>query len=608
LALKITLCSLGNDLVKRDNTEQVQALKKIILFFTLLFPIFLLAWPPMFGPEWEFTNYDIRGESYQPDKASRDLYLAIVKKCKQTKLCRGDSDQQKIIFKNGYWMNISADDKTIEVQAKPYTTEEFKKVKNLVQTHLFDVAKKEGFLPHSKKWGAGQIHFDRYTSGMTEDGKLLRNFLVDFFNHWEIGTGVLEFDNDNAKVVALESSERKIKIRSILQPSLKHNNSEKLNGMVQEVLSGRNFALNLSNVDTLEVRSLRMQESADDYLKMTTLLEARINWLRNQKDNIPLQNWNVKNDDLLMARMFQAYVEETGLSWKDYAPLVPKEYRSVQKIKYDSLDPSYQVKEVKQFKEQMFNDFSTGQSLFRSDLTKLVISLKDDIKLPVMKQIAQTILSTDFNTIQLDSQFDSRLTTLADALAASRNSEVEVTKVLLRLGEEPKLNYSQKSLVAKKLAEYLHATNNFPTGEDQWRVFDLSHKTVNAELSKIILPLINEGNHIQQKKLQKILSEQIGDLLVKINYPMTWNKKRIFEQLKTLSIKASKQDKLLVQKALVDGLDLTTVDSYEAAYKALIDLRPLEKETLKLLKKKINIIGEKKHAELLVFSPCKDLF
>jgi hypothetical protein len=118
----------------------------LILLLLLSAPT-ALAWPPLFGPEFTFTNEAIREEGNRnPTRPQSQLNLEkleewrklLEERCSQ----RGDCTVQrftdkhgpayKVTFPDGWHYNISVDAAALEVQTKPGTLEDFRARQRLI--------------------------------------------------------------------------------------------------------------------------------------------------------------------------------------------------------------------------------------------------------------------------------------------------------------------------------------------------------------------------------------------------------------------------------------------------------------------------------------------
>ncbi len=319
------------------------------------------AWPPTFGYEWEFLRdewQEDQGFNYNEDEHRDKLVAKIKEHCNKTKKCSVQGN--KVIYPGGYWFEVNTDPGVIEVQGKPVTLREFREVQDRLQRDLFDVARSAKYYPRSNTYGAGHIHIGAREAGFGENPDLLRNFLMDFFNHHELATGVLEWDTNNA----LSIPENKLEVRkSILAAFEDYDRSARevfdlkdLVGKIKDAYAldpnGSKYqSINLDHLwiqtppgavydpvrkewkvrrgkvkmgGTIEIRSIKAQESAEDFARLTELFQARIEKLKNIPALLRAGDWKLEKSKPNMVARFRTYVEETGLDFKDYRHFLPE--------------------------------------------------------------------------------------------------------------------------------------------------------------------------------------------------------------------------------------------------------------------------------------------
>jgi hypothetical protein len=240
-----------------------------------------------------------------------------------------------------WWFHVIVDLGTVEVIAKPTTLKKFQSLKTRIDRDIFKTAASLGLETNSSTYGAGHIHIDRETSGLGSDPILFRNFIVDFFNHDEIASGILEDDEDNALAVSKLSDRAKSSLRraiALFDSSAK--GQQDLDSMILAINKAymenktppkedeaKFQALNLLHPETVEIRSLRMQRDMGDFLKVIRLFQNRIDYLKTRKDQlIPLERMEEKQDIGSRLRRFRLYVTESRLKWKDYKDLLNEEH------------------------------------------------------------------------------------------------------------------------------------------------------------------------------------------------------------------------------------------------------------------------------------------
>ncbi len=325
---------------------------KLFLFVLTLF-FSLKAWSTggLFGPEWTFYNPRIN-DSYSIGNSLSKISKIIKSKCHHCKF------KGYLSFTlDGFDYFLTYDSPVIEIKASPMTTRQIKDQLQNIQL-IFDSVKKEGFKPHYRLVG-GHIHLDKRTH-FKNNILLFRNFLVDLYNNSELFMGALSHDYLNAPPLAVLGKESKRELKSLLKEVDKSILSHKeitfdyhylLNRINYDVYGihsdslplesgggGRKYqAVNLNHEDTIEVRGFQPQQSAEHYLKMTLLLEARLKYLSQFKKPIPYKEkhyeekiswtWDRKKNlhayktslsSGLIISVYRNYVEESGLNWNEY--------------------------------------------------------------------------------------------------------------------------------------------------------------------------------------------------------------------------------------------------------------------------------------------------
>lgn len=357
------------------------------------FPGSVLAFPGIFGPEWEFTNDKIanyvfdgdedgsqsssvintpenEGKALEWAKKMRIRCKKLLPTCSVVKRKNKYSSDEEVVYeyqvvykkilptsdgnKKDWSFTINIDPGTIEVQATPLTVKEYHSLSKLIQKDVFDMAKSIGIAPDGVN-GAGHIHLDLH-SNFENNPLLFRNFLVDFYNHTPVWMGALNFDDYNATVVARLSERQRENLEKVLA-KFDSNPNYTIYDLAKSITKkvyyknpynwepGYKYqALNLSrtvNVDlnedqkTIEIRALRSQRSAEEYINLLTLFESRIQYLKTINHPIKFINKEAHFDDLyvlennsksykkVIVDSFYKYVTESGLSWEKYAAFLP---------------------------------------------------------------------------------------------------------------------------------------------------------------------------------------------------------------------------------------------------------------------------------------------
>jgi hypothetical protein len=334
-----------------DCVEKKGMKSAILLFFAFTLPAQAAV---KFGAEFEMSNQEVwqqgidMGRTVNTPKAVTAqwrLLQAFTKECKAKKECRILPTKNsygvqvyRVEFKDGFWVQISTDVAVVEIQTKPSTVTEYNAAKPHLE-RLFKAGAETGLTPDPKFKQGGHIHMD-FASAFGDDHRLFRNFLVDFMNHQELGGGgVFGSDPKNAPHLSLLTDEQKSVFMDLIdrfdRGEIK-TGRELAKKIIQNVYHDnpahwspfhKYHALNLSrvpdtgNFSTVEFRALSAQQSPDEFLKQTGLFEARLEFLKKLDRNLPLVGFRPLSLEGKVGA-FRSYVEESGLDWNDYKPLL----------------------------------------------------------------------------------------------------------------------------------------------------------------------------------------------------------------------------------------------------------------------------------------------
>ena len=321
----------------------------------------------IWGPEFTFSNNEI-GDLYEENHhwsktrkskynsalafAQNQLLDLIQKKCTE---CQIEAvlktngifgNQYRVIYSDGYWIDISLDLGVIETQAKPATREQYEMLAQRFQNDIFDSAKEIGLFPDTFMSG-GHIHvgFEYFKNQPI----LLRNFLVDFANHFELAEGILDLNTKNAPSLRAEGEDKIEKLKVLIaefdrgelifnkkKVTTAYQLAEAYFHLIQK--KNRYYGLNLARYHagdyaTIEIRSIRTQANFDEYLQELKLFESRIKYLKELSDKgmlIAVENYvdesskgiGQKKFKKLLVQKFHNYVVESGLEWGSYKKLI----------------------------------------------------------------------------------------------------------------------------------------------------------------------------------------------------------------------------------------------------------------------------------------------
>lgn len=327
--------------------------------FTTLILLSQVTWAAAtFGAEFNFSNSALRqgqedGFTVNSDasEAARDkMKRLVLKKCQN---CRAEAfvngygvKNYQIVYPDGWYFVIATDPIVVEIQTRPSTVQEIEKHSSRIQSDIFETAKAVGLLPStqsvSKNWAGSHIHVGVLSAlGKGPDAvKKFRNFLVDFANHSELANGIFTLDRLNAPALAALPIEQQDQFAKIIEDVdadriksiatlAKRIRNEVYNVTLHADLdpTSKYHALNVNRIgnkdfhsseQTFEIRAMRGQESAEDFLIQTRLIQARLDFLERNRKLVDFSPLSVLSTDFAKTESFYRYVTETGLDFEPY--------------------------------------------------------------------------------------------------------------------------------------------------------------------------------------------------------------------------------------------------------------------------------------------------
>ncbi|MDR3606537.1 MAG: hypothetical protein P4M08_04050 [Oligoflexia bacterium] len=256
-----------------------------------------------------------------------------------------DVTTYRVKYSDGWWFEIGTDPKVVEMQTAPSTLEELERHRDRIQTDIFGSAEKAGLQDASKifgsGWAGGHIHVGA-SSALDGDARLFRNFLVDSANHAELGAGIFSNDWSNAPPIAALPEKNQANFLKIVQ-DFDQDKIRGIKALAQKISSEvydttvdkkiappqKYQAFNVTRIvngefgekeQTIEIRAMRPQASADEFIDETRLIQMRLEFLRAHPDPIPVKLVNPRtlNNSEIVTRFYK-YVVETGLPFEPYA-------------------------------------------------------------------------------------------------------------------------------------------------------------------------------------------------------------------------------------------------------------------------------------------------
>jgi hypothetical protein len=350
----------------------VKTLKTKSLFLFLSLAMSLAASPvwaqATFGAEFNFTNNTIRYSKSDgltvnspESELARDKMMEQVKKvCGDCKIKILENDYgvsiYHVSYPDGWYFDIATDPAVVEVQTKPSNMKTIQKNQDRIQKHIFDVAQNVGLLPANEVfgdfWAGSHIHVGALSAlGKGADAvKLLKNFMVDFSNHSELAMGVFSSDITNAPPLGMLPQQELANFQSIIADvesgkirSINTFSERVRNEVYDVVVSGRDIspttkyqAFNVNRIgnrhfdkkaQTFELRAMRGQNSAEDFLILTRLIEARLNFIDARGTPVEI-NLNIQMTPAQQAENFYNYVTESSLDFAPYEKFLNLQQKS----------------------------------------------------------------------------------------------------------------------------------------------------------------------------------------------------------------------------------------------------------------------------------------
>lgn len=356
----------------------------LILAFILI-STFSWAGPITYGAEFEFFHpkltWDDKGTHGESAiQAKKEFMHQVRERCAAASGCRIETisgkftPDFKVTLANGWWFIVSHDPAVIEIATKPSTLKELRDNRDFINHFIFGSARAAKFYVNHRD----NAHFNfGALSAFDNQPRELMKFFLDYHNNIHLGLGTLGQDLNNAPPLSYLKAEQREALTRIMQkvesnqfktiPQLteaimKEVYTETYNkefgrpvhfqalGLkylteynmkrpfansieLQALLSLIPFA-DFSTVrdQPMEMRAVWSQTSAEHFIKVAELIEARVDFLKKQSG--PLVYLNSKRKEINSWQeaktRFYIYVTETGLDFDKYKNLLPKEARQVE--------------------------------------------------------------------------------------------------------------------------------------------------------------------------------------------------------------------------------------------------------------------------------------
>ncbi len=266
----------------------------------------------------------------------------------------------RVLYPDGWWYEVTTDPAAVEVKAKPATSQQTASLASRMQRDIFDLARSISLMPHQY---LGNGHVNISFTAFRQNPLLLRNFIVDYQNHPTLAIASLGNDPYNAPPIGLLSALARRTFASVIRQFdgfgarsnfdlslwLVTNIQEQVYTEAwqpHESVPGnwrRKFqAVNMTTISPaipeqscrIEIRGHRPQRSANEWLLLVTLYDAKIKSLQRLRAPIALKSeqelevsveigarGRVRLTDRNPARArqeLQSYVEGAGLASDAY--------------------------------------------------------------------------------------------------------------------------------------------------------------------------------------------------------------------------------------------------------------------------------------------------
>lgn len=354
---------------------------KPIIFFVLCLTLssFAHSVELLFGPEFTFTTCDFSNGPHSIDTSFRKHLLPPLcddgaKKWQynltawafhhlvegQPRGAEFEPDLSNTISRfrspNGWSFTITKDPGVIEVRMSPMTAHRYRLFAQDIQDAIFASANNIGLIPWDYL-GGGHINIGLLE--LYDHPLLLRNFIVDFYNHPSLSMGIFNYDTNNAlplqmlqpgilerflRVIAQFDRNYYQETESFLfdlyknlhiskgDPYKKHWKNSNEGRYKHVALSFVSFGgTNIESETRMEVRSVRPQKSMDVFVRQIELLQGRMDYLSHFSEPIPLRTEFPLQEHSpeihaeqppieaqTALQEFYVYVKQSGKNWQDH--------------------------------------------------------------------------------------------------------------------------------------------------------------------------------------------------------------------------------------------------------------------------------------------------
>jgi len=324
---------------------------------------------PTFGSEFEFTHSSLHVGGISQGLRGTEKYAAkkmaqIIEKkclvigCDVEKVNYKWGSEYKVKFQDGKYFIVSYDPLTIEVIVNPMTLDEWQNRKDLLNYIIFDSALEAGYAPDESRAGH---HNMGVLSVFGENTELFLKFFVDYVNHAELASGVLRENWKTAAPLFALGEKPSLELQKIVDEFYKGEH-EKISDLVFQInqrvyakglvpewwkeVNSINQAMSLKKITSsrlrlsdqpIETRAVRAQKNVEEFILVSKLFLARIEFLKRNKDRISVNYFDPRSfSEKQKLDLFSDYVEESQLNIVDFFKLVPGLYLHTLKSRLQS--------------------------------------------------------------------------------------------------------------------------------------------------------------------------------------------------------------------------------------------------------------------------------
>ena len=334
-----------------------------------------------YGAELTFTNPRILEaqralssgtvNSEMSEDFQKQLIDRILHNCDECKLQRKVDkyglEYGRIVYPDGWYFNVTLDPAVVEVTAKPIPDSKLAEYTKRLDRDLYASAQEIGLRP-SRNTGGGHIHFgaDAFFEGNPD---YFRDFMVDMYNHSEIGSGILADDHYNSPPIKAHPAPNRNGFIEVinkydqnpeggivglgLEIREKAYNYQKANWGPTEKYQAINIERMVvegfdASEETVEIRCIRPQQSAEQFGLIANLFKKRMNYLKRLRDSgTPVQfDHQTGMTGEQKFESFIRFITQADEDPADYFRLLPAEYMDMAWEKLERLHPGNLEKKI----------------------------------------------------------------------------------------------------------------------------------------------------------------------------------------------------------------------------------------------------------------------